>query len=154
MRERPILYSAPMVQATLADLKTQTRRLVKPQPEVVSVAGLFRSLAFKGKRGQQILYPNAKDDVLKLCPYGQPGDRLYVKEAWRVGKVFDGLAGSQMHTSPTVWYEANPNNKPENMGRYRHARFMPRWASRITLEIVSVRVERWTRPAFGVPSTA
>ncbi|MEM1189895.1 MAG: hypothetical protein AAGI72_15290 [Pseudomonadota bacterium] len=78
-------------------------------------------------------------------PYGVPGDRLWVREPWRVGKGYDELPGSQF-TSPYVFYEADRNlvevARGVMLGRYRHGRFMPRWASRITVEIISVRIER------------
>lgn len=68
------------------------------------------------------------------------GDHLYVREAWRVGKYYEAAAGSEFKTRK-VWYEAD-GDAPKWTGRYRHARFMPRWASRINLEVTGVRVER------------
>jgi hypothetical protein len=161
VKERPILFSAPMVRAILDGRKTMTRRVVSPQPEWRDIQGLFASWVFKGG----LLYPNAKTDVLTLCPYGQPGDRLWVREAWRVPACLDSMSGRQIadkaldagyrkpwapiqyeadgtRNSERDWYEFGSTPGTQVPGRYRHARFMPRWASRITLEITGVRVER------------
>ncbi|CUI30398.1 hypothetical protein [Achromobacter xylosoxidans] len=141
MRERPILFSGPMVRAILAGNKTQTRRVVKPQP-----AGAW---AAPGKTS---------------CPYGQPGDHLWVREAWRSTADLDKHSGSQIadlcldagYNVPwaPIQYEADgarrdwkhtgtpPHDGPPQPGRYRHARFMPRFACRLVLEVTRVRVER------------
>ena len=120
-KERPMLFNAPMVRAVLAETKTQTRRV------------------FTAKNGG--LWPNRNDlpgmkQILRNCPYGQPGDRLWVREAW-------GLAfGSPITPHPdAVIYRADKGNADWD-GRWRPSIHMPRWASRILLEIVSVRVER------------
>lgn len=162
MPERPIIFSGPMVRAILAGAKTQTRRVVKPQPT-----------GFMG--GPGVFLPNGKpapimpmdDDVLPFgraipCPYGAPGDRLWVREAWRVGRKHDGTKPSDLSPrSMTVEYEAGgyacnspwsagewhssdcaPREHPEWVGKLRPPVHMPRWASRITLEVTGVRVER------------
>ena len=78
-KERPILFSAPMVLALLAGNKTQTRRIVKPQPDndaiiTVGEIGTSRGAAY-------IRYPMEGGITTRLpCPYGQPGDRLWVRE--------------------------------------------------------------------------
>jgi len=106
MKERPILFSGPMVRAILDGRKTQTRRPVKPQP-FVATPSMF--------------------DVSK-CPIGQPGDRLWVRETWT------------KNTNGVVWYRADRH--PIAGGLWRPSIHMPRWASRITLEITRVWVER------------
>jgi hypothetical protein len=141
MKERGILMSAPMVVATLRDIdpKEQTRRAVKPQPSRSSDS------AFMGVDGiWRFSHPTARgpvsheaDDV--RCPYGKPGDRLWVREAWKAHTTFDHLPPRDIPQSH-VWYMANEGYKAES--RYRHGMFMPRWASRITLEITDVHVER------------
>jgi hypothetical protein len=147
-RERPILFSAPMVRAILAGTKTQTRRAVKPQPPEFDHAT---------RQHQRILVPR--------CPYGQPADRLYVREAFRFLDSFDEdspatvgerclAAGYPKPWAPTQ-YEADgwrdnwmqvgtPRSSPGSAtaGKLRPGIHMPRWASRITLEITGVRVER------------
>lgn len=76
------------------------------------------------------------------CPFGTIGDELWVRECWAIGKPLDGRrAGDLVRKVRSIWYPAD-GDEPEWCGRARHARFMPRWASRLTLEIVGVRVER------------
>ncbi|MDT3707447.1 MAG: hypothetical protein ROZ09_11515 [Thiobacillus sp.] len=143
MKEHPILFSAPMVRALLAGTKTQTRRVVKVQPadlwpdgvECSSAArGLFRVLpsdvqANIGARG--LMYAAGCQSVGPIaCPYGQPGDRLWVRETWG---PCDGGACYRVSERDGVLPDG---------GKWRPSIYMPRWASRITLEIVSVRVER------------
>jgi hypothetical protein len=143
MKERPILMSAPMVRALLDGTKTQTRRAVKPQPQTVDGMNCTR-LRLLDKRGEVFI-----DEALEaptphlrnmLCPYGRlPGDRLWVREAWKAHTTFDHLPPRDIPQSH-VWYMADDGYKAES--RYRQGMFMPRWASRITLEVMEVRVER------------
>lgn len=149
MRERPILMSAPMVRATLSDVapKTQTRRVVK---------GTALEWLESGYSGDYVALPENH-----LCPYGVPGDRLYVKEAvWMWcerrpnGKTKTGR--DKWHYVPLktapLHYAADHPKKPavdvvspvtdNRWGwRLKVARFMPRWACRIVLEVTSRRVE-------------
>lgn len=149
-KERPILFSAPMVRALLEGRKTQTRRIMKAQPHWSGTA-----FGIPGLPSRTGFYANTeegfKEDLLRSaikCPYGVPGDRLWVKEACRFRLDQDHLKPSELDPKwahPT--YVADfPDMKPSGcgggVGRYRHARFMPRWASRITLEITDVRVQR------------
>ena len=129
MKERPILFSAPMVRALLAGTKTQTRRAVKPQPVYSDVAATFASWAFHRKGGGMWLWPNAREDVHAMCPYGQSGDRLWVRETFHA------------ESKSTVHYRAD-GFEYGPAGGWKPSIFMPRWASRITLEVVGVRVER------------
>lgn len=140
MRERPILFSGPMVRAILAGNKTQTRRVVKPQP-----AGAW---AAPGKTS---------------CPYGQPGDRLWVREAFRFAASLDRLspsdvgekaldAGYSTPWAPTqfeadgrragAWHGFDTPPTVTTPGKLRPGIHMPRWACRLVLEITSVRAER------------
>lgn len=127
MNEHPILFSTPMVQAILEGRKTQTRRVVKGNPE--------------GKVPFTDEFP---------CPYGHPGDRLWVRETWQ--KIYERQSDKQRFTEPPsahnlhlykTWieYAATPRDGQEPP-RWRPSIFMPRSASRITLEIVNVRLER------------
>ncbi len=159
MKERPILFSAPMVRALLDGRKTQTRRVVKPQPPtteaVRKLAGIDYSWISPDRPGIEYHRPAGPVwAVRKLmgvepeirCPYGQPGDRLWVREAWRATKVADELKPSQLAggSGSPVWYEAQDlvPFHPSGFGKLRPSMFMPRWASRITLEITRVQVER------------
>ena len=120
MRERPILFSGPMVQAILAGRKTQTRRIVKPQSAV---------LTDQMARGLGVRPPAVENAAVIPCPYGQPGDRLWVREAW----VVHPETGSLL-------YRAD-DDAPENT-RWKPSIHMPRKHSRILLEITSIKVER------------
>ncbi len=138
MKERPILFSGPMVRAILDGRKTQTRRVVKPQPQ--NTAGVPGSLPGDaawpiGHGAFAISNRGAPPEFVAGCPYGVPGDRLYVRETLRAGS--DGVIryedGTPLNGVPTGF---------SFLRRYCPGMFMPYWASRLTLEVVSVRVER------------
>lgn len=136
MKERPILFSGPMVRALLAGTKTQTRRVVKPQPRILA--------------GELMCWKDdaLTDDQMAACsPYGQPGDRLWVREA----HCFCPRSPSMEKWSHTpeearVVYGADDLMLTGPYGlwrpKMRPSIHMPRWASRITLEVTGVRVER------------
>lgn len=129
MKERPILFSTPMVQAILEGRKTMTRRVVK-FPKDFTGESVYDNSPYGLK------YSNSKDTIERMaCPYGEPGDHLWVRETFN-----DGCIGEYI-------YAANRN--VEELTRYKLAGykwkpsiFMPRKASRITLLIKSIRVER------------
>ncbi|GGX33342.1 hypothetical protein GCM10007242_45630 [Pigmentiphaga litoralis] len=161
MKERSILFSGPMVRALLAGIKTQTRRVVKPQPTGF-VSGPDVTTAH-GLPAPRMPIADTADPPGQIiaCPYGEPGDRLRVRETffaygrwetrhnetkhrdeWRFvdmtiacGRAYhyaaDGadLALSTRQGGAAGWHK-------------RSALFMPRAASRIVLDVVSVRVER------------
>lgn len=128
-KERPILFSGPMVRALLDDSKTQTRR-------IVNLTDSGRVKAAGSTRNWHLEDPNA----VLACPYGQPGDRLWVREAWRASSAHNHLAPSKIPVGDSVEYLADPERIVTGKGR--PSIVMPRWASRITLEITAVRVER------------
>ena len=135
MKERPILFSATMVRAILAGVKTQTRRIVKPLP-----------LRVNRQTNSMELDVEAMDDgrLLQRCPYGQPGDRLWVRETWRTHSIrHDRIAPRDLspHGDAMIHYDASMQFVAPFLGRGRSPIHMPRWASRIDLEIVSVRAE-------------
>lgn len=138
MNSRPILFSGPMVCAILDGTKTQTRRVVKPQPSMVGDMLRWRGFAV-----------TSGDRPGIYCPYGQPGDRLWVRETWaRYGGDYpvvmykstsDSLIGTaEIGLINDKFYRCRPSQKI----KWRPSTNMPRWASRITLEITAVRVER------------
>ncbi|MDP3351857.1 MAG: hypothetical protein Q8S92_22965 [Hydrogenophaga sp.] len=150
MVERQIPFKGAMVRALLAGTKTQTRRVVKPEP-VRMADGL--------PYGNGPAWAHAEPgSVLMRCPYGQRGDRLWVREAWRVSSRWDALPPRDLFPGTmTVAYDAGGHaanyengweirSEDEPMtgwrGKLRPGMFMPRWASRITLEVTGVRVER------------
>ncbi|WP_458068696.1 hypothetical protein [Rhodanobacter sp. BL-MT-08] len=164
MKERPILFSAPMVRALLEGRKTVTRRIFAPERMTWTPNGRYQTHALRnGEVVQTGSGPFKPECWLNYCPHGQPGDRLWVREAWRSAAGLDDLSGKQIaerckeagYRLPwaPIQYEASgfrnehwsgfgdPHGSAM-VGRYRHARFMPRWASRITLEVTNVRVER------------
>lgn len=126
MTEHPILFSGPMVRAILDGTKTMTRRVIRPQP-----TGEFKTIspmAYDCQWGIPVLQGGK---VAHACPYGFPGDRLWVRETCG---FFDPAL-------KTVTYKAD-GYEAKYPQKWKSARYMPRWASRITLEVVSVRVER------------
>jgi hypothetical protein len=140
MKERPILFSGPMVRAILDGRKTQTRRVVK-----------FRPRKDGAKLVPEIL---ARAGVGAACPYGQSGDRLWVKETtWFDQREPDECV---IYAATPQWHKYRLRDKVEaweaaittdylERHEFWHRRpsiFMRRWASRITLEITGVRVER------------
>ncbi len=156
MKERPILFSGPMVRALLEGRKTQTRRMVKPQPTQMTNG----EVAWPEGRAGGVLHrpPAPQLWVDTNCPYGQPGDRLWVREAWR--PFWDGV-DEPGQLGDCIQYRADGAKiKPEvpdvetgyrfdNMcdaedpdPRWRPSIHMPRWACRIVLEVTAVRVER------------
>lgn len=147
MKERPILFSAPMVRALLDGSKTQTRRVVKPQPagEIQrQVPGLDHWIDSKYWERKNQKENHGIGTRGFTCPHGKAGHRLWVREAWRVIAVADCFAPREITAASRIWYEAQgalPFH-PSEFGRLRPSMFMPRWASRITLEITGVRVER------------
>lgn len=125
MRERPILFSAPMVRAILSGTKTQTRRVA------IQTAGGH----LKEPSGHRRWHP-ADPEAALACRYGQPGDRLWVRETFAEG--IHQMAGVN-HWA----YSADRFGEQQRLGdRWKPSIHMPRAASRILLEIISVRVER------------
>lgn len=158
-KERPILFSGPMVRALLDGRKTQTRRVVKPQPYIdpqgnVCVPDKKLGVSVYGQHPDG--RPQWENFARWRCPYGVPGDRLWVKEGWRYINHQTGPRGFEV----CVGYEADGDDLPHRPSLltgpgweekvdhwpFRSRRWpsihMPRWASRLTLEITEVRVER------------
>lgn len=153
MTERPIIFSGPMVRAILDGRKTQTRRVMKPQPnpehwQTPIQCGWYEPMVVR--RGMQEpgppLYGFANEDEGWKCPYGAPGDRIWVRETWqqtrpkRSGERFTLRTPTQ--GCGDVHYAASPETYGEEPPKWRSPIHMPRWASRITLEITDVRVQR------------
>lgn len=142
MSDHPIPFSGPMVRALLADSKTQTRRVMKPQP-TVNAAGLL-----VWERPGIVVVQSDADGVALHQRYGV-GDRLYVREAWRcngwatdVATVMYRASEGRGYTAMTAQYPV-ANKKPLRVtGTWRPGIHMPRWASRLTLTVTDVRVQR------------
>lgn len=151
MKERPIIMQAHSVLATLAGRKTQTRRVIKWPFDIAKHHFIPAAVCMDGG-GNWIIweenspglaeftkraYPNADGFA---CPYGKPGDRLWIKEAWG---YFGGEEYLYQKERNCVGYKADHiTTEPIPGGSWRSPMFMPRWASRLTLEVVSVRAER------------
>ncbi|EPK5021541.1 hypothetical protein V3396_06605 [Pseudomonas aeruginosa] len=137
-RERPILFNEQMVRAILEGRKTVTRRVMKPQPDFLG----------------SMVDPNTPFKTLDAglharitCPYGEPGDRLWVREAWAADAQVDAIAPRDLSQGEPIWYPADFSVRQTgcsmiSKGRGRPSIHMPRWASRVLLEITAVRVER------------
>ncbi len=150
-KTRPILFTGAMVRALLAGTKTQTRRLVKPQPVPAKDAFWERMVGqlydtdwvWHRSPGCSTISnsPTGPDGYAReFCPYGVPGDRLWVRETWAPeapGLLSDGLTGRFMYRA-----DASDFTDPPKDGRWRPSIHMPREVSRLTLEITGVRVQR------------
>jgi len=166
MKERAIIFNAEMVRAVLEGRKTQTRRIMKVQPESAEFESRFIIYSTKPSEigkwcwAEPGVFVNPRRSALFSCPFGAVGDRLWVRETW---------ADVNHEGCPAVAYRAdgevrdlNEDDGEENdhnlekylfanwypdlisgtEGRWTPSIHMPRWASRITLEITGVRVER------------
>lgn len=146
MKERPILFSGPMVRAILEERKTQTRRTMKPQPPTGEwdVGALTAETIYPTKvdrHGEDQPGPECFGATCESgewclpCPYGAPGDLLWVRETWA---ALDRCI--RQRDSAAVNYRASDTIGPHL--KWRPSIFMPRWASRLTLRITDIRVER------------
>lgn len=149
MKERPILFNGPMVRAILDGRKTQTRRILKAQPFAVETSAFGPPHVCWSENEMPCFEPLD-------CPYGQPGDRLWVRETWCC-KMDDGNFVYDAKGEHECYYAATEKDhitKDDGNGGVAFREdgteaspwvsplFMPRWASRITLEVTAVRVER------------
>lgn len=149
-KERGIMFSGPMVRGILDDRKTQTRRVLRPQPP--SDARKIKHLAFNvWGYAEMVGYPSQEIHQEIKCPYGVVGDRLWVRETWQVyHKASENEWSVLTPTGKTdrdgkVFYRATMKEPdPDKHGRlvWRSAMLMPRWAARIVLEITEIRVQR------------
>lgn len=160
MKDRPILFSAPMVRALLAGTKTQTRRVapisdltITPQSNGMVTWNVRFSKPTKGvlvsHSGGKLTDEQARRIIAsEFNPYGQPGDRLWVRETYAIvpRTAYRCSDGVQQTLRPDDDHDAaiyrEGWSRSRGGFRWRPSIHMPRWASRITLEIISVRVER------------
>lgn len=166
MKERPILFSTPMVQAILDGSKTQTRRVIKGAPTEAGYGAFLQPSTTPGIGYAGFCKgPSAESPGLGCvkCPYGVPGDRLWVREAWMLptppdegmiavdyracleaetqgcDRVFlDDVTDAMLQDALRIW-DADVRHARSG---WRPGIHMPRWASRLLLEITDVRVER------------
>ena len=158
-KERPILFSGPMVRALLSGAKTQTRRVVKPQPEHSQVYdwkgrrlydGEARAWCWNGHVAEDSWH-EITEALAPHCPYGQPGDRLWVRETFYCDHTdyptapMEDMKSMLEYRADHVcahWEAGCPCRDDRGRSSWRPSIHMPRWASRLTLEITGVRVER------------
>jgi len=169
IKERPILFSGPMVRAIIDGRKTMTRRIIKPQPFMVLSRDDWHSRAMSGvdPYGFRPIGSRVLEELILECPHGQPGERLWVRESFDIvddpaahdpsdGQKPKTPKGYEYNCQPCVkrgpngerWvvdYAANENTRIMDKAgdrRWKPSIHMPRWACRITLELTGVRVER------------
>ncbi|CUZ08633.1 Uncharacterised protein [Serratia marcescens] len=157
MKERPVIFNGEMVRAILDGRKTQTRR-------VIANVSLDNCIPLqKPTKTKDGIYTHVMDAPGNgLCPFGQIGDRLWVRETFAILGNEDGcpidwdgnlIKGDEKHAAriykASCWQEPGnyglwsiPDRDTQYEGAWRPSIHMPRWASRITLEITAVRVER------------
>ena len=160
--EKPILFSGEMVRAILDGTKTQTRRIIKPQPDTWR----HDERGFEFNRTDEHRPVFADTFAKNYSPYGQPGDRLWVRETWKTGCNLDKYSPKQIRETyedagyrlgdrkngkccPMLYISDGEHKRWGDhdiadfgeWGKTRVSIHMPRWASRITLEINGVRIE-------------
>lgn len=164
MKYRPILFSGAMVRAILAGHKTQTRRVVKHKFDHLNREPWYATgrvisdlptqpgswMEFRYRQQDQPGFDGSKASTLLPCPYGQPGDRLWVRETF-ADLLGTGIEHRPFAASPIQRFAYAADTVPGSYGdecrkeygiKWKPSIHMPRAASRITLEITGVRVER------------
>jgi hypothetical protein len=168
MKMTPILMTGTNVNRILDGSKTMTRRVVKQFPASGYRWGGW-ILDPQSERGMATVVPEsnmqymAQGQIKARCPYGQPGDRLWVRESWSMEADISSSLGNTTDADYRIVYRASESNSncdkrlhysgpidkdpyiklyDRQIGDWRPSIFMPRWASRITLEITAVRAER------------
>jgi hypothetical protein len=192
MTDRPILFSAPMVRALLDGRKTQTRRVVKGVPPSPGDDAVNPNCQIKHAHAYLDAYCSVKRTPLnprgmssKWCWWTRddrqhlpvfdvrfaPGDRLWVKETWRSEARHDAVKPTELLRDALVSFDADYLQEPNDgcRGRPRVSIHMPRWASRLTLTVRDVRVQRlfeishtdamaegleWVAPTWGISGVA
>ncbi len=148
MKERPILFSGPMVRAILVGNKTQTRRVIKPQPVRFTNPNWpthgWREVPHMGgwevTWHQDSLTPTQA--IGEYCPYGKPGDHLWVRETWTALHPGTDDAMREVNPQPPICSLAYAADERSINGNCRPSIFMTRQHSRITLEVIAIRVQR------------
>ena len=154
MKERPMIFNAEMVRAILDGRKTQTRRMMKNQP--VLNGNLYEVFGAAWSKGMTSVPAVPGHSLSTRCPFGEVGDRIWVRETFQGPLIpedelseFLGANPDKFESPAYCEYAADGGPRPEYVDAddntrhgWRPAIHMPRWASRITLEITGVRVER------------
>lgn len=139
MTDRPIIFSGPMVQALFDGRKTQTRRILKPHSDMARMLSVWMGevAAFhETDRTSRLRIGRVITD--HKLPFS-PGDRLWVRETWRTHCDMDHITPRDLPRDAAIQYPATYDGW---VSKRRPAIHMPRWASRLTLTVADVRVER------------
>lgn len=182
-RERPIIFSGPMVRAILAGEKTQTRRVMRPQPlcpvtmHPTSIDTRSGALEFTARHADgrvAYAFPAGEHSVKAelTCPYGAVGGLLYVRETWRAARSEGGEALVEYRADPDPplgrWQHASPAAERAELPyvihnamrrtvfpdvRWRPSIHMPKWASRIWLRVTDLQGE-WVQDISGSDAEA
>ena len=161
IKERPILFSAPMVRAILDGRKTVTRRAFKPhqvpnwsrEDPDMGMGHNWHAVGQHHRRYGFMVSGETEracaEELIKCgaCPYGKPGDRLWVRETWVADAQVDAVPPRDLSQGEPIRYPADGSIRQAGCsmikpGRARPSIHMPRWACRILLEVTDVRVER------------
>lgn len=162
MKERPILFSGPMVRAILEGRKTVTRRVIKPSMRSADVQFDVQQEADGSWHPyhtfDECRFDRSGSERPIVCPYGQPGDRLWVRETWSIEMLAGYSTDKGYESEYEIRYRADDGDRPihvaasepdpylalydSQQGEWRPSIHMPRLASRILLEVTAVRVER------------
>ncbi|MGF7131974.1 hypothetical protein P3T40_003457 [Paraburkholderia sp. EB58] len=147
MKERPILFSGAMVRALLDGSKTQTRRIVKAKPsdecpKEMWPHALKDIIEWREQKGRWFGLMGWRSLAFADCPYGHPGDHLWVRETWAQPTTLDPGPTFYRADYPACVPPGFENVPPADTITWKPSIHMPRAASRITLEVTGVRVER------------
>lgn len=154
MKEHGALFTGDMSDKIFHGLKSQTRRLIKlpPAPSKLGVwepcmvggPGTYLDKAMTKPAPLEAAIWHTRTGATVVAPW-QVGDQLWVREAWRTRKEFDNLPPRDVPDKASIWYVVDflkHHHTPSPLvGKYRHARFMCRFMSRTTMEVVGVRAE-------------
>jgi len=145
MKETGIIMSGNHPKLILDGRKTMTRRVIKPQSDTLQFQQIIN---FENKAIAQFREVRFNNPIDIACPYGQVGDRLWVRETWAAQFIYDDYSPRDIPKDSVIFYKTHDRLKLEiakehrDLGKWRPSIHMPRWASRITLEITDIRVER------------
>jgi len=144
IKERPIIFGPESIRAIQAGSKTETRRVIKEQPQGQNAPGKWADMEWWTWKTDVLQTTRAlTDNLVAACPYGQPGDRLWVRETWA------DLSARSL-SGQSAAYKEFPADRIENE-RWRSPVTMPRQASRFLLEIGEVHAEVQQEPDDEIP---
>ena len=146
MTDKPILFSGPMIRALLDGHKTQTRRMLRHPRRAIPDRFIDKPSIYNGR----IVWIGPTGDRDSIKPSHAPGDRLWVRETWHTSPAYEDLKPSEMGGDESILYAADGlweswgwgDTGCVEGGRKRPGIHMPRWASRLTLTVTDVRVQR------------